>query len=44
MIDYVSISDAQTLVELKQIDRQAVAAVAVRFGETRLLDNVYFDY
>jgi pantoate--beta-alanine ligase len=42
-IDYVSVSDAQTLMELGEIDRPAVAAVAARFGTTRLIDNIHFD-
>lgn len=42
-IDYVSVSDAQTLLELGEIDRPAVASVAARFGATRLIDNIHFD-
>ncbi len=42
-IEYVSISDAQTLIELDQVDRPAVAAVAAWFGRTRLIDNICFD-
>ena len=42
-IEYVSISDAQTLIELDQVDRPAVAAVAAWFGTTRLIDNICFD-
>jgi len=38
-IDYVSIADAQTLEELSQIDRPAIASLAVRIGKTRLIDN-----
>jgi pantoate--beta-alanine ligase len=38
-IEYVSIADAQTLEELTEIDRPAVASLAVRFGKTRLIDN-----
>lgn len=39
-IDYVSIADAQTLEELTEIDRPALASLAVRFGKTRLIDNI----
>jgi pantoate--beta-alanine ligase len=39
-IDYVSIADAETLVELNLIDRPAVASLAVRIGKTRLIDNM----
>jgi pantoate--beta-alanine ligase len=39
-IEYVSIADTETLEELSRIDRQAVASLAVRFGKTRLIDNV----
>ena len=42
-IEYVSISDAQTLIELDHVDRPAVAAVAAWFGTTRLIDNICFD-
>ena len=39
-IEYVSIADAQTLEELTEIDRPTVASLAVRFGKTRLIDNI----
>ncbi len=39
-IDYVSIADAETLEELVNIDRPAVVSLAVRFGPTRLIDNI----
>jgi len=39
-IDYVSVADPDTLVELDQITHGALVSVAVRFGATRLLDNV----
>lgn len=39
--DYVSIADPDTLVELQTVDdRGAVASLAVRFGKTRLIDNL----
>jgi len=41
MIDYVSIADPDTLEEVEAIGhRGAVVSLAVRFGTTRLLDNV----
>jgi pantoate--beta-alanine ligase len=41
VIDYVSIADPDTLAELDLIGpRGAVISLAVRFGTTRLLDNV----
>jgi len=40
-IDYVSVADADTLEEVGgAIERPALASVAVRFGATRLIDNV----
>ena len=39
--DYISCADPRTLVELDTIDeRGALLSLAVRFGKTRLLDNV----
>ena len=39
--DYVSIADPDTLEELSSVDeRGAVASLAVRFGKTRLIDNL----
>ena len=41
--DYVSIADPDTLEELSSVDeRGAVASLAVRFGKTRLIDNLLF--
>ena len=39
-IDYVSIADDESLVELDRIEDGAVASLAVRIGRTRLIDNV----
>ena len=39
-VDYVSVADAETLEELAVIDRPALVSVAVRIGETRLIDNI----
>ena len=38
--DYVSVADADTLEELDVVDRPALVSVAVRIGETRLIDNI----
>lgn len=40
-IDYVEILDATTLESIEYIDNAALAAVAVKFGKTRLIDNVF---
>ena len=39
-IDYVSIADTISLQELHQIHSQALVSLAVRFGNTRLIDNI----
>ena len=39
-IDYVSIADASTLEELREIDRPALVSLAVEIGKTRLIDNI----
>jgi pantoate--beta-alanine ligase len=39
-IEYISIADPQTLEELSRMDRPALASLAVRFGKTRLIDNI----
>ena len=42
-VDYVSIADGRTLEELEIVDGSALASTAVRFGETRLIDNKILD-
>lgn len=42
-VEYVSLADALTLEELTQVDRPALASLAVRFGTTRLIDNEILD-
>jgi pantoate--beta-alanine ligase len=37
--EYVSVADAATLAELERIDGPALLSLAVRFGDTRLIDN-----
>ncbi len=39
-IDYISVADTLTLEELDTITSAALVSLAVRFGKTRLLDNV----
>ncbi|MDD8019771.1 MAG: pantoate--beta-alanine ligase [Acidobacteriota bacterium] len=41
-IDYVEIVDVQTLDSLEKIDGDALIALAVYFGRTRLIDNLRF--
>ena len=36
---YVSVADGSTLAELKGVEGHALLSLAVRFGETRLIDN-----
>jgi len=42
-IEYVSILDAETLMPIKKIEKTALAAVAVKFGTTRLIDNTFIE-
>ena len=40
-IDYVSVTDAETLEKLDKLDERAILiAVAARIGKTRLIDNI----
>jgi pantoate--beta-alanine ligase len=39
-IDYISISDTETLADLPKIEKSALISMAVRFGNTRLIDNI----
>lgn len=40
VIDYVDILDFETLADIETITAPALAAAAVRFGSTRLIDNI----
>jgi pantoate--beta-alanine ligase len=42
-VDYVSVADRMTLVELDRVDGPALLSLAVRFGSTRLIDNEPLD-
>ena len=39
-VDYVSLADPESLQELDQAAETALASLAVRFGRTRLIDNL----
>ncbi len=43
VIDYCSVADGESLLELRQIPDGATVLVslAVRFGNTRLIDNIH---
>jgi pantoate--beta-alanine ligase len=38
-VDYVSVADAATLAEVDRAEGPVLASLAVRFGDTRLIDN-----
>ena len=42
-VEYVQVADALSLAQLDIVDRQAVIAVAVWFGDVRLIDNMLLD-
>ena len=42
-IEYVSVADAETLVELNSIERPALVSMAVRIGRVRLIDNIVLE-
>jgi pantoate--beta-alanine ligase len=42
-IEYITIIDAETLQELKNIAGRVLVAVAVKIGSTRLIDNIIID-
>ncbi|MDP3879187.1 MAG: pantoate--beta-alanine ligase [Dehalococcoidales bacterium] len=42
-IDYVSIADAETLEELNEVKPSALVSLAVKIGNTRLIDNVVLE-
>lgn len=41
LIDYVEIVDEENLENIQRIEKTALAAVAVKFGKTRLIDNTF---
>jgi len=42
-IDYVSIADNETLEELGEVKTPTLVSMAVRFGKTRLIDNIVLE-
>lgn len=40
MVDYAEVVDAETFAPVARLDGPAVAALAVKFGATRLIDNI----
>jgi pantoate--beta-alanine ligase len=42
-IDYISVADTETLEELDIVKTSALVSMAVRFGKTRLIDNVILE-
>ncbi len=42
-VDYISIVDAQTLDEIKEVKGQVLIALAVKLGAARLIDNIMLD-
>jgi pantoate--beta-alanine ligase len=42
-IDYLSIADAETLEELDTVSAKAIVSIAVKFGRTRLIDNIVLE-
>jgi pantoate--beta-alanine ligase len=40
-IEYASVYDPETLEEAYDIQKEALLAVAVRIGNTRLIDNIF---
>jgi len=42
-IEYISIVDAETLESIKQVEGKVLAAVAIRIGSARLIDNIPVD-
>ena len=42
-LEYISFADDKTLLELVQVEGPTVVSTAVRFGSTRLIDNIVLD-
>ena len=40
VIDYISVVDAETLADLERLEGKILIALAVKFGKTRLIDNI----
>ena len=42
-IDYVSLVDPLSLAAIERVEQQALLALAVKFGKTRLIDNMLWE-
>lgn len=42
-IDYIAVCDTATLEDLKIVENRALVALAVKFGKTRLIDNIMWE-
>ena len=42
-LDYIHVVDPDTLEDLERTDRPALVALAVKFGQTRLIDNILIE-
>jgi pantoate--beta-alanine ligase len=42
-LDYVSVADPRTLIELARVERKALFSLAVFFDQVRLIDNMMVD-
>jgi len=40
IIDYISVVDAKTLADMERLEGEILIALAVKFGKTRLIDNI----
>jgi pantoate--beta-alanine ligase len=40
VIDYISVVDAETLADMEALEGEILIALAVKFGKTRLIDNI----
>ncbi len=43
-VDYIEIVDLEKLNNIKKIDRNCLISLAVKFGKTRLIDNILISY
>ncbi len=43
-VDYIAIVDLEKLNNIKKIDRNCLISLAVKFGKTRLIDNILISY
>ena len=42
-IEYVQVVDTEEIKDMDIIDKDCLVALAVRFGNTRLIDNFFFE-